>query len=288
MELANTAAEKMLRGINDVISFPEVAFRVSQMVKDESYDARQIAAEIESAPDIAASILRLANCAVFAFPKKVESIHRAVALVGNKAVRDIVFAISAKSAFAKADNKIMTLDLFWRHSVRCAAISKELAKRIRGLDREALFTAGLLHDIGQLVLFRQDPETAKKAIEESQKDPNLACHELEEQYLGFHHGTLGGLLADRWQFPEKLIACIAFHHQPFLAPDDYRQEARVVHAANALATLLDVESEDLADAGPMYPGVLQELGFEDQDVHDILYDARDATGELMQVFSLAA
>ncbi|MEM7281400.1 MAG: HDOD domain-containing protein [Pseudomonadota bacterium] len=288
MSIDTSAAKVMLRGVQDVLSFPDVAIRINQMVQSQVYSAGRIAKEIETAPDIAAGILRLANCAIYAFPKRIESIHRAITLIGNQAVRDIVLAISAKSTLGVIHSGKLDVNHFWRHSVYCAAIARELAQREGGLDKDSLFTAGLLHDIGRLVLFRQAPHIALEVQVQRQESPGIQAHEVVVSKLGFHHGTLGGLLAERWQFPEKLVACISYHHQPFQAPSEHHQEVRLVHLANTLSQMLEVPGLEFQDLVFPFPGVLSDQALNEAAVIEIVQRVAGTIRELRVAFDIAA
>ena len=280
------AAKNLLKGVTDILSFPDVALRINQMVQSQAYSASQIAKEIETAPDIAAGILRLANCAIYAFPKAVESIHRAITLIGNEAVRDIVLAIAAKSTLGAVSAKTLDMGQFWRHSVYCAALARCLAQRDGGAHRDVLFTAGLLHDIGRLVIARQVPEVAAEI--QRQECPDRPIHELELESLGFHHGTLGGLLAERWQFPETLVACIFYHHNPFQAQGEHRDAVRLVHLANALCPLLENAQLSFSDLNLPFPGILDDQGLDENGVYTLIDDVRLSIGDLGRVFGVAA
>ncbi len=280
------AAKTLLKGVTDILSFPDVALRINQMVQSQAYSASQIAKEIETAPDIAAGILRLANCAIYAFPKAVESIHRAITLIGNEAVRDIVLAIAAKSTLGGVTTKAMDMGQFWRHSVYCAALARTLAQRDGGVHRDVLFTAGLLHDIGRLVIARQAPDVATQV--QSQECPEQPAQELELAALGFHHGTLGGLLAERWQFPDTLVACIAYHHNPFQAQGEHRDAVRLVHLANVLTPLLEEPGSQFSNLILPFPGILDEQGLDEEGVVQLVDDVGLSTGDLGQIFGVAA
>jgi putative nucleotidyltransferase with HDIG domain len=125
------------------------------------------------------------------------------------------------------------MDTFWRHSIFTGLLSRILARRCGVLHPERLFIAGLLHDIGSLVLYRRLPEVAGELLLTAQGDEQVLCR-AESDVLGFTHAELGKLLLAHWRLPESLCEAVARHHEP-AAAENAQLEAAVVHVADVLA-----------------------------------------------------
>ncbi len=135
---------------------------------------------------------------------------------------------------------------FWRHSLLCAIAAEQIAieSPLRGaVVPEALFTAGMLHDIGQILLFHQRPDLARTALVESMEGPDEPeIQTTERELFGFDHAQLGGALARKWSLPAQLVEAIEYHHLPRLAPTQ-RLAATIVHIANTLAYSAEVGAD---------------------------------------------
>ena len=158
---------------------------------------------------------------------------RAITVIGERELYNLVLAVSAVTTFNGIPNVIVNMDTFWRHSLYCGLIARSLAKKARILHPERLFVAGLLHDVGSLVLFNRAPGVARELVMLADGDEDLLC-QAEAEELGFTHADLGGLLLEQWQIPDALRDAVRGHHEPASA-GPARREAAIVHIADLLA-----------------------------------------------------
>jgi putative nucleotidyltransferase with HDIG domain len=245
--MAHSLAE-LTQDIDRLVSLPGIVARINEAVNDPARSAADIGRIIGQDPALTARLLRVANSAAYGLSKQIETISRAVAVIGTKRIRDLALATSAMNAFEGIPNELVSMDNFWRHSILCAVAAKLLAERAGMQDAESLFVAGLLHDIGQLVIFHKLPGEAKQALLLSVEGPNeLALHDAEQRVIGVDHAQVGGALLRHWRFPEKLIECVEFHHAPARAAK-FPREAALVHIANSIATLAEINSVAEEDA----------------------------------------
>lgn len=245
--MAHSLAE-LTQDIDRLVSLPGVVARINEAVNDPAASAADIGKIISQDPALTARLLRVANSAAYGMAKQIDTISRAVAIIGTKRIRDLALATSAMNAFEGIPNQLVSMDNFWRHSIYCGLAARLLAERCRMADAESLFVAGLLHDIGQLVIFRKLPDEAKQALLLSIEGPNeLALHVAEQQVMSIDHAEVGGALLRHWHFPERLIECVEFHHAPARAPK-FAREAALVHIANSIATLAEINSVAEEDA----------------------------------------
>jgi putative nucleotidyltransferase with HDIG domain len=265
----------LIKDIDNLVSFPAVGVRVSQMANDPKVSAVQLGNAISQDPALTARLLRIANSAAYGLSSKVSTVSRAVAVIGTKLIRDLVLATSTINALEGIPNELVTMENFWRHSLYCGLAARLLAERRGQKGTETLFIAGLLHDVGQLVLFRKLPQESRQALLESIEGPEeLALHAAERQVLGFDHAQVGGELLRHWHFPEVLVECAEFHHAPGLARQ-HPLEAALVHIANSIGTLAEIDSVDESDAVRTEPAAWALTGLARDVIAPTVHTARE-------------
>lgn len=231
--------------VNDtgtLISFPEVFLRVNDMVNDPKSTSSDIANLISQDPGLTVRLLKVANSPLYGSSRQIETVARAVTLLGTAQIRDLVLATSTNQMFAKVTNDVIFIDDFWHHSIFCGLAAKSLATASGKVTSDFAFVAGLLHDVGQLVLFHQQPGQMRVALD-MVADPRNAMemYQAEQVVFGFDHMQLGAALLRAWHLPERLQECVEFHHMPGAAKK-YPVEVALVHIANGLASYAAVRN----------------------------------------------
>lgn len=254
------------------------------MVASENSGAAEIGALIEPDPALSAALLRIANSAMYSVGGTVSTVDRAVTVVGLREVRDLAFGICATNTFDGIGNDLITVEDFWKHSLFCAAAAQEVGRRAKLRGGDSLFTAGLLHDIGHLVMFNRCPDLSAEALSRSLEDNDgLTPYHSEREVFGFDHMAVGSALAELWRLPESLRNCIAWHHEPLSAPED-NGAACAVHVANSVAVLAELDSRDWNEAPPVDDDALERLGTDRAALLDGVEAARNSALELLRVF----
>ena len=228
-----TAAE-LVRGTVELVSLPEALVRLNALVEDPRSTTEQIARVIETDSALTARLLRIVNSPFYGFPSRVESVRQAVSLVGMREIRDLALATVVARVFEGIPPELMDMERFWRHSLLTGLVARELARHRRDGAAESRFVAGLLHDVGKLLLARQLPELARHALARATYE-RIPLPEAEREALGFDHAEVGGALLEAWRLPEPLVVAARWHHAPELAPDLWREDALVTHVANVMA-----------------------------------------------------
>ena len=230
-------AQNLVDDVGPLLSLPELVLKINEMVNREDSNASEIGQAISQDPALSTRILRVANSPMYSSTRQVDSITRAVTLLGTKQIRDLVLSASAAKVFEGIPNDVISVEDFWHHSLYCALLARALAGVSRRVNSETMFTAGLLHDVGHLVMFNRIPEEAQAAILLTiQGDADRDLYEAEQEILGFTHCDVGASLAERWHLPDVLIECIAYHHHPSQA-QHFAGAVAHVHIANAIASL---------------------------------------------------
>ena len=215
-----------------LVSLPDVYYRIMDVINSARSSASQIAETVSKDTSLLTKLLKLVNSAFYGFPSKIETVSRAVAIIGTKELSTLALGIAAVQYFTDISPVYLDMKDFWRHSIACGVYARLLASEKLGVSEERLFVAGLLHDIGKLVLFRQVPRQARQALEyASEKRVPLAA--AEREILGFDHAQLGAALLREWKIPSPLETCVRFHHAPNASQSVL--EATLLSAANSLA-----------------------------------------------------
>lgn len=238
--------EDLVKGSVRLLSPPEVFIRVSRMVEDPKCSGAALAQTISRDPALTARLLRLANSPFYGFPSRIETIERALTVIGTRALRDLVLAACAAGMFVRMP--ISDMQAFWRHSLMSGLTSRLLGMRCGVREPEALFAAGLLHDVGQLIILAKLPEMGRETRLRA-RDSGLPLHALERAVLGFDHAEVGGELLRQWRLPQTLWEPVACHHRPASAARE-SLAAAIIHIADILA-------HELPDASS--PAALEEL-----------------------------
>ena len=219
--------------IEGLPTLPTVYAQVEEKCADPNVGADQLAEVIETDPSITMKLLKLSNSAFFGFSREIKSIRDAVSLLGNETVKNAVLSISVFEATKdQAESAGLDKKEFWRHSTAVGSAARFIQKKMR-IQREETFTAGILHDIGKVILdglYSEFYGPVLKSVEEKQ----LSLFEAEAQGLQLNHAALGKELAESWQIPPRLIEPIAHHHSTKSADLD-PELANLVHIGDACA-----------------------------------------------------
>ncbi len=245
--IMSKSLDEIVKDINDLVSLPGVFVRVNEMVNDPQCSMTKVAEVISQDPGLTMRILRMANSPAYGISQEIDSVAKAVTIIGTQKVRDIALATSAVETFDGIPNDLVSMDDFWMHSIYCAIIAKYLASKTKVKNPDGLFVAGLLHDIGQLVLFKEFPELSRKSLEYVLDDTeDTELYIAEQEFIGFDHAMVGSALAKNWHLTPMLIEVIGAHHDISKATS-YQQESAVVKIANSLAVMTELNTTDIEE-----------------------------------------
>jgi putative nucleotidyltransferase with HDIG domain len=233
---------ELLELVNELPPLPLVATRVMVLTQDPCTSAEELARIVSTDQSLTAKLIRLSNSAAYAFGKPCASARDAVQLLGFLQVRQVAITASLMSIFAGSpDEDIMfDSDLFWGHSLTVAIAAEALARATLAALPSDAFTAGILHDIGRLVIRQAMPDTFRTVGHVALAE-GIPFHEAEERVTGYSHELVGEALARRWSFPEPLCEAIAHHHEATGAPGSSGLVGLVAHA-NRLVTKAGITS----------------------------------------------
>lgn len=257
--------EQITKRIKALPPLPNSAMQVIALTRNSETDIKDLISVISQDPALAANILRQANSSYYGYARRISSLPEAVIILGFQTIQGLAMA-SALSPLLKTQLVGYGMDQegLWRHSLFTAMASKRLCKRLRLPIGDIAFTAGLLHDIGKLILTIYIQEVGLFILKKIEQG-NLTYRELEEKIIGFDHATVGGFIAQQWNLPNDLVEVITNHHTPELAHNQ-QQLTAVVHVANGLTNLLGVAESVDSFLNPLQQQALNLLHMTDQDL----------------------
>jgi HD-like signal output (HDOD) protein len=238
--------EALLKGWVELSSLPFIYIKINNAINDRHSSIKDISDIISGDPSLTTRLLRLVNSAFYGFPSKIDTVSRAILAVGTNQLRDLALATSVLSLFKGIPAGLVSMESLWRHSVACGLAAKMLSTASRReANVERFFTAGIIHDIGRIVIYKMMPDAAQEMILRCRVN-NEPLYLVEKEVIGFDHADLGRALAQLWNLPASLEEMIACHHSPAEARL-YPVEACVVHIADYIA-----QEMQLGDSGEQY------------------------------------
>lgn len=284
----DSSARDIADRFTKAITFPEVILQLDDMLNDGMSNTADFAQLISRDPGLTATLLKFANSALYGFSGNVATVERAISLVGMREIRDLVLSVAIKTTFGNISNKIVSMEDFWRHSLCCGLACRRIAETVRANQREVLFTAGLLHDIGQLAMFDQIPEACEEVLVKGQYRPDeVEMYQLEREFIGFDHQEVGIEIAAGWRFPAVLGKTMQYHHIPEEAPE-YQFESAVVHVGNALSVLVELEMDGFSNGPQVSPWALEKVGLEEDQLMAMIPHIQATFNDMRPVFGIAA
>ena len=225
----------------DLVSLPEIYFKVRELLDDPNSSMADISDVISVDPNLTSRILRIANSAFFNFAAEIGTVPQAMSLLGTQQIHDMVLATSVARSFSGIPQELVNMRRFWRYSVLCGANAKVIADNRDVFDSERLFTAGLLAHVGRLVLYLRLSNTVREAYSEvSQKGVTL--QQALESKLGFDDAAVSGALLSSWKLPKSLVEPVRLHSHPGDS-EEFALEAAILHVSSAIADASELQSD---------------------------------------------
>jgi len=210
-EQTASMAEKIVQATGDLPTMPHVASMVLQKLGNPNTSPKELHQTISADQALAARVLKVANSPLYGCSRAINRLTDAVVIMGFDSLRSLVMSSVMQDLFKSFG---LTEKLLWEHSFGCAAISKHIAKVIKYPKVEEAFLAGLLHDIGKVVLNLKIPDKTREIVQEVYNNPDVSFMQAEQEMFGFNHAQAGKLIARKWNFAETIEETIGCHHDP--------------------------------------------------------------------------
>ena len=249
---------------SEVFVLPDAVTRLKECMDDSAASIDDIAEIIAFDPGLASQMLKVANSALYRFPNKIETISKALQVIGTRSAYDLALAYGITHAFSAIDSKIIDLDKFWEQSVSCGLLAKYFAETRRIREPERLFVCGLLHNIGELVVVSQLPHEAKRCLAFNAR---VSPAELQQAILGFTYAELSGALVRRWNIPESITKPVSLIHDVDSGIND--EDTLILQLSYVLA-LDNVNPEVYPSYNNLKPDLHEKLALKREDLEDAL------------------
>jgi len=225
--------QQLAQEVEKLFSLPDIAIRLNELIDRPDTSIKELVEVVQLDAGIAATVLRLANSAWYGLPSKVDTISRAITLIGQRALRDLVMSTSVITTFKGISAEFVDMRDFWDNSVTCGVVTRNLAQKVGIRETERMFLAGLLHKVGRLAFYASRPVQYRQVLQD-RKNGEAAIVEAERAVFGFDYAQLGAALLRAWRVPSALDEVVEFQLDPLLAPNQV-EEAAIVHVAADIA-----------------------------------------------------
>ncbi|MDR0926886.1 MAG: HDOD domain-containing protein [Ignavibacteria bacterium] len=217
--MLSSKVKRKLESMTDLPSIPTVISAVLSEIDNDRHHAKFIASLIEQDQGLTAKILRVANSPYFGLTRTISTVDLAIVILGTNEIKDIMISLLMKKIFAKVDTKIFNTKEFWKYSIFCGSASRFIARKLKYKLVSEAFVTGLMHDIGLLILMDKFRNNFAK-VRRLQKSAEISLTEAEMYIFECTHSDVGAWLAEKWNFPEKIIKALEYHHTPFWIADE--------------------------------------------------------------------
>ena len=266
--------EHILKRVNALPPLPTATMRVIALTKNPETSVKDLEIVVGQDPALTAGILRRANSAYYGYARRISSLQQAIVILGFEAIQGLAMSVAVAPLLK---TKLVGYDIdqegLWQPSLLTAMAAKRLCQYRKLPYGEVAFTAGLLHDIGKLIISIYLQKVASFLLKKV-AGGQLSFVELEEKVIGYDHARVGGFMARAWNLPEELVAAISFHHSLSNA-QNHAELASVIHVANGLANLLGISGGLDSGLNPIRQEALDLLALKESDLELLLHDLRE-------------
>ena len=217
--------------IKDLPTLPSVAMRILQVTNDPDSSVDDLREIIATDQVVAGRILRAVNSAYYGFPRKVDTLSKAIVILGFNNVRSLALSVSVMDMYSPQNPSAFKYHELWKHAVGTAFAARAIARLYHPREIEKFFLAGLLHDIG-IIAINQCFQQKFIGVLNQVKKTGKPLYLLEKEFFNFNHAEVGNFIADHWLLPRSLSQSIGFHHTPTKADEDCKHMVYAIHVSD--------------------------------------------------------
>ncbi|MFH1081637.1 MAG: HDOD domain-containing protein [Pseudomonadota bacterium] len=262
-------------------TLPNIFIKINETIMNPRSSACEIADVISKDTSLTARLLKVANSAFYGFPVPIDSIQRAVTIIGAKQLTTLSYAINIMDAFKNIPADIVDMMSFWRHSIACGICARILAGYKSIQNTERLFVAGLLHDIGRLLLYQYASADMGRLLVQARLDGSL-LYKLEYENMNCDHTTVGGCLVKKWKLPAMLEDIVSFHHAPQKSQNGI--ETTIVHISDIMTNAMGVGSSGEAFVPPLDIPAWEKLGLSEHTLTSTIRQMDQQMNDVIKIF----
>lgn len=279
--LTDNTAKKIAQIAGDLPTMPHIATLVMKKVADPNASARDLHKIISGDPALASKILKIANSAFYGCTRNISTLTDAIVILGFNTIRSLAIAAATQKLFRKGRMRLVD-KLLWEHSIGVAIAARTVAKKVRFPKAEEAFLAGLLHDIGKIVLDVNIPEKFMRIVQEVYNNPGTTFMEAEQEMLGFDHTEVGYMVVHKWKFADSMEEAVRYHHAPEQA-QILPILSYILHLANCICIKLEIGPEKNPDLDMTELSSFEYLKFTEEDIEN-LFETFDAAYKIGKDF----
>ena len=274
--------QNLVTGIPSLGSYAGVIVEIEAVLNNPTSTLADLGEVIEKDPALTARLLRLGNSSFFGFPNRLETVSEAVSLIGIQQVQDLILASSVVEVFEGISAEVVNMESFWKHSLACGIAARCLAIARHTPKAEKFFVAGLLHDLGRLVLYSRAPDKAMEVFQFYQSG-RMLLREAEAKVLDFDHAQLGDAMMRAWQYPPNLVHAVAYHHNPMSA-GVYQLESSLIHLADYLVHAMDMGNSGEKFVPPLNAKAWERAGLNSDIIESVMRSVDEQIEVVQQTF----
>lgn len=271
----------LVQGSIDLVSLPDLVFQVNEMIQDPKVSASDIGEVISKDPSLTARLLKIVNSSFYGYQSRIGSIGRAITILGVQDLQNLVLATLAVDSFSRIPQDLVDMTDFWMKSINCAIVARALAKKASVLHCERLFTSGLLHNVGSLLMYCKLPDPSREVLLAAGGNQSIIPG-IEREIIGYNYADVGAEIAKTWQLPGSLEAAIGHHLDP-LNGGEHQFDAALVHLGHLFSQFAvdDISAQQAIKEIP--DEILQLLGLTEEQIGETLDQIPEAFAEIINL-----
>ncbi len=268
-----------IEAVRQIPTLPGVLSKMTAMIHDPHTSTEQLGSVISRDQVLAAKVLKLINSSFYGFPGRISSVSHALVLLGFNVIKGMVVSASVFDMMTRA---VVGL---WEHSLGCATLSGIIARKLGEKESEEVFVAGLLHDIGKVMIKVSLPDDHDRILQLAEVE-GIAVRQAEREIVGVDHAGIAEWVAEKWHLPEAIAEPMVCHHEPLHAKAFARRTA-MVHLADVLIQAVGFGSGGNASVPPLDEEACVLLGVDEPFMEAVLLELEESLDSL-SAFSLDA
>lgn len=266
-----------------IASPPGAYFNLREAIENPDSTIADYSSIISADPALAARLLKVVNSPFYGLTAKVETIPHALNIIGSDQLSDLALATSVASQFDGMENKGVDLEAFWKHSVGCGVAARQIAKFLNLPEVDRYYLAGMLHDIGKLILYREAPGQIETVMAQFDPQSGESLLDLEGKVMGFNHSQVGSILLNEWKLPSSIVHAVKGHHDPGKAKDN-QQGAAIIHVADFLVYEMKLGNSGEPVLPPLHKTWLKELKLTIDFINEAKMTIIEETEKALEMF----
>ncbi len=265
---------------HELVALPDIFHQITDAINNPNSSSAYIANVIAKDMALSVKLLRLVNSAFYGFPRKIDTLSMAITVIGSKQLTMVAIGISLINTFRGIPDTLIDMKAFWQHSFSCGIISRLVAEHLHLDDSERFFVAGLLHDVGRLIMLKNYPGEAVRAFARSARESELLA-DAEKNVWGYDHAQIGAMMFERWKLPAALEHGVGYHHKP--SDSGYGQEAAIVHVADIITHALALGNSGCIYVPPLDEKAWSSLGLSKNVLNSLIPQVDFQLGVVMKM-----